>query len=35
MLAWRTIEELQQRWPAVVRRTPDRRMVLSEPGGVR
>jgi Sulfotransferase family len=34
MLAWRTVEELQQRWPAVVRRTPDRRMVLAEPGGV-
>ena len=33
MVAWRAVEELQQRCPEVVRRTPDRRMVVS--GGAR
>jgi len=35
MAAWRTVEELQQRWPAVVRRAPDQRMVLRGTGSVR
>jgi hypothetical protein len=35
MVAWRTVEELQQRWPSVVRRTPARKMVLTEPGSAR
>jgi hypothetical protein len=34
MVTWRMVEELRQRWPSVVRRTPDRRMVLSSVGGV-
>jgi len=29
LAAWRAVEELQQRCPALVRRTPDRRMVVS------
>lgn len=31
MLAWRTVEELQQRFPHIVPRNPGRRMILEDP----
>ncbi len=33
MMAWRGVEAFQQRFPRVVGRTPDRRMILAEPTG--
>ena len=35
MVTWRTVEELQQRFPRLVRRRPGRRMIVEAPIGVR
>jgi hypothetical protein len=35
MVAWRGVEELQQRLPALAGRKPDRRMILATPAGAR
>lgn len=32
MVAWRTVEELQQRWPELVPRRPGTRMIVDAPG---